>query len=102
MNEKAREKVERDCHSRPPLAAADAFSATLPFLNEDEGWGRGRIVQGNDRTKTAEEKVYNKNSELAKQLLLPPAPNSPNIYAVSIAARQNLETDQEKSGIKRL
>lgn len=47
-------------------------------------------------------KVYTKNSELAKQLLLPPAPNSSNIYAVSIAARQNLETDQENSDIKRL
>jgi hypothetical protein len=29
----------------------------LPFLNEDEGWGRGRIVQGKDGTKTAEEGV---------------------------------------------
>lgn len=56
MNGKAREEVERDCHSRRHLAA-DAFSATLPFFNEDEGWGRGRIVQGKDQTKTAEEGV---------------------------------------------
>lgn len=99
MNGKAREEVERGCHSRPCLAAEDAFSATLPFLNEDEGWGRGKIVQGKNRTKTAEEGVPQK---LAKQLLLLPAPNSPNIYAVSIAARQNLETDQKNSDIKRL
>lgn len=57
MNEKAKEEVERHCHPRPCWAAEDAFSATLPFLNEDEGWGKGRIVQGKDRTKTAEEGV---------------------------------------------
>lgn len=45
MNGKAREEVERDCHSRPHLAA-DAFSATLSFLNEDEDWGEGENCPG--------------------------------------------------------
>lgn len=50
MNGKAREEVERVCHSRPCLAA-DVFSATLSFFREDEGSG-SEVVQEKDQTKT--------------------------------------------------
>lgn len=102
MNGKAREAVERDCHSRPHLAA-DAFSVTLSFLNEDEDWGEGENCPGKGSNKNyCRERCATTNSELEKQFLLPPAPNSPNIYAVSAPTRQNIETGQEDSDIKKL